>query len=153
MAAYPGHIVPKESCSSPKLIAARKDSPVWLHWAYEYGGDVKRTVRYKEQIIGFKSTSQPDIQVLARRMGANCNLILEPSVPAPFNGRIGVISSNSTLVIHDLQYNDSSYQFLSTIALDIDVGSGSFPVEIDLKPIVTIKVRGMKYLENFVAFI
>jgi len=44
-----------------------------------------------------------------------------------------VISSNSALVIHDLQYNDSSYQFSSNIKVD-SVLSGDFT----LKPVVSI---------------
>ena len=50
-----------------------------------------------------------------------------------------MISSNSALVIHDLQYNDSSYQFSSNIKVD-SVLSGDFT----LKPVVSITANGMK---------
>ena len=49
------------------------------------------------------------MQALTKRTGVNCALSLESPVPAPFHGRTEVLSSNSTLVIHNLQYNDSIY--------------------------------------------
>ena len=119
---------------------------MWLHWAYNYLGDASVggiTRTYKEQVIGFNSTSQPTIQPLARRIGQNGVLTLESSIPAPFNGRVQVIPGNSTLVINNLQYNDSSYQFGSYIILDIDSGFGPVPNKVELKPNVNITVTGM----------
>ena len=146
LAADPGKIDIKESNSSPSQINALKGSAVWLHWAYEYGGDVTSLVTYKEQVIGFKSTSQPTIQPLAKRIGENGVLTLESSIPAPFNGRVNVTSANSTLVINNLQYNDSSYQFGSYIILESNFGSGPILNKIQLKPKVNITVQGMNQL-------
>ena len=144
LAVDPGKVALSKSSSSPRLITTRKQSSVWLHWAYAYGGDIGRTVKYKEQIIGFRRTPHSCLQVLAQRIGQNGVLKLGSSIPPPFNGRVEVISSNSTLVIHRLQYSDSSFQFISKITVEIDVGTGTVPFQIDLLPNINIKVRGMK---------
>ena len=145
MAADPGSVVVKEADSSNSTINALKGSSVWLHWAYDYGGDTGSNV-YKEQVIEYKSASQRTIQPLAKRIGANGVLTLEPSIPAPFNGRVAVISANRTLVIKNLQYNDSSYQFGSYIILESNFGSGPILNKIQLKPNVKITVQGMNQL-------
>ena len=147
----PGKVVPKELSSSPSLLSARKNSPVWLHWAYEYGGDVGGTVRYKEQVIGFKAVMNETIKELAKRNGADNVLELKSPIPAPLYGKVEVITSNSTLVIHDLQYNDSNYQFLSNILVDVDVGSGSILIQIALKPSISLNVQGTR-IKDFVSF-
>ena len=139
-------ITPNEAGSSPSHVITNKGSPVWLHWAYNYGGDGTHgfvTLKYKEQVIGYKSASQATIQPLAKRIGQNGILTLESSIPAPFNGRVDVIPGNSTLVINNLQYNDSLYQFGSYIILDLDAGGGPAPNKIELKPIVSITVTGI----------
>ena len=138
---------PVEANSSSSYIIATKGSSVWLHWNYTYIGDgssggVTRT--YKEQLIRVNSTSQPSIETLAKRTGQHGSLTLESSIPAPFNGRFEVISSNSTLVIHGLQYNDSTYQFSSSVSVDIDIGAGVSPTINNLRPVVSIKVNGMR---------
>ena len=139
-----------EANSSPNHVTAIKGSSVRLHWNYTYIGDGDHTgiipanLHYKEQIIGFKNTSQPSINVLAKRIGQNGVLTLQSSIPAPFNGRVEMIPSNSTLVIHGLQYNDSLYRFLSTVNVDIDIGSGPSSKLFHLKPIVSVTVNGMK---------
>ena len=143
-------ITPNEANSSPSQITAMKGSFIWLHWNYTYIGDGNHglvTTNYIEQIIGFNSTSQPHIQVLAKRIGQNGILTLLSSIPAPFNGRVEVISSNSTLVIHGLQYNDSSYPFSSNVKVSSDIGAGPVPNTYDLKPIVAITVNGMKFCD------
>ena len=145
MAADPGSVVVKEADSSNSTINALKGSSVWLHWAYDYGGDTRSNV-YKEQVIEYKSASQATIQPLAKRIGANGILTLESSIPAPFNGRVAVISANSTLVINNLQYNDSSYQFGSYIIVEVDIGGGPALIKIQLKPNVNITVQGMNQL-------
>ena len=118
-------VIPVEANSSPSHILATKGSSVWLHWNYTYVGDGVQgivTLTYKEQIVGFNSTSQPTMQALAKRTGANGALVLESPVPVPFNGRVEVISANSTIVIRDLHYNDSAYQFSSVVAVALDAG-------------------------------
>ena len=142
-----GQVVsPVEARSSPSDIIAIKGSSVWLHWNYTYIGDGRHgviTVTYREQIIGFNSTSKPSIETLAKRTGQNGALALESPVPAPFNGRVGVTSANSTLVIHGLQYNDSTYQYSSSASVVVDAGFGAATNILILKPIVSITVIGM----------
>ena len=137
---------PVEANSSPSHIIATKGSSVWLHWNYTYVGDGRHgmlIITYKEQITGFNSTLQPSIKTLAKRAGQNGALTLESPVPAPFNGRVGVISANSTLVINGLQYNDSTYIFSSSVSVDLDAGGGAVSNIFVLKPVVSITVNGM----------
>ena len=144
-----GQITPVEADSSPSHIIVIKGSSVWLHWNYTYGGDGKFgpfTLTYREQIIGFNSTSQPNVQTLAKRAGQNGALALESPVPAPFNGRVEVISSNSTLVIHHLQYNDSSYHFSSHVKIDSVYSGTTSTYDFPLKPVVSMTVNGMNIL-------
>ena len=102
----------------------------------------ERTV-YNEQAIRFNSPLQSTAQVLAKRIGQNGALTLESPVPAPFNGRAEVISANSTLVIHGLQYNDSAYQFSSNIKVTIHSGGRSSLNTYSLRPIVSVTVHGI----------
>ena len=138
-----------EGKSSPSQVIAIKGSTVWLHWNYTYIGDGTHfggalITNYIEQIIGFNSPSHPSIQVLAQRLGQNGALKLLSSIPAPFYGRVAMISSNSTLVIRGLQYNDSSYQFSSNVKVTQDTGGGPVLYIYKLKPIVTMTVKGMR---------
>ena len=141
-------VTPLKESSSPSHINAAKGSSVWLHWNYTYIGNGKHdgiiTTTYKEQVLGFNSTFQPRTEALAKKIGQNGALRLESPVPAPFTGRVEVISSNSTLVIHDLQYNDSSYQFSSNVNVDIDPGGIVQTNEVLLKPIVSLTITGKK---------
>ena len=139
-------VTPVEAHSSPSHIIATKGSSVWLHWNYTYVGDRVQgifTLTYSEQIIRFNSTSQPTVKALAKRTGGNGALILESPVHVPFNGRVEVISANSTIVIRDLQYNDSAYQFLSVVTVDIDFGGAISNSKFHLRPVVSIAVNGM----------
>ena len=54
-----------------------------------------------------------------------------------------MISSNSTFVIHGLQYNDSTYQYSSSVSVDIDPGGGAVTNIFVLKPVVSMTVTGM----------
>ena len=134
--------------SSPSHIVATKGSSVNLHWNYTYIGDGRhgRIVflmsHYKEQTIGFSSASKPQPQVLAKRIGQNGALTVKSSIPVPFNGRVEVISSNSTLVIRDLQYNDSAYQYSSVVNVKVDMGAHHVIHDFLLKPIVSLTVNG-----------
>ena len=138
---------PVEALSSPRHIIAIKRSSVSLHWNYTYAGDGRSgpflTFAYGEQTIGFNSTSRPTLQTLARRIGQNGALALESPVPAPFNGRLGMISSNSTLVVHNVQFNDSNYQFSSNVIVNSVSGSTRSVYDFNLKPVVSITVNGM----------
>ena len=99
---------------------------------------------YKKQVIGFTCTSASTFQVLAKRIGENGTLELESPVPAPFSGRVELISSNSTVVIHDLRYCDSECEFSSYVIVETDFGAGYKATQHILKPIVSITVNGMK---------
>ena len=144
-------LIPVEAESSPSYITAAKRSSVWLHWNYTYVGDGvhgRITLHYREQTIGFNSTLQPSTHTLAERTGQNDALTLESPVSAPFNGRVGVTSANSTFVIHDLQYNDSSYQFSSNVKIDVLFSGRTSTYDFPLKPVVSIAVNGMNVLLN-----
>ena len=136
-----------EEKSSPSHIVATKGSSVWLHWNYSYTGDEiygHILFMYRYQTIGFQALMQSTFHTLAKRIGQDGVLTSESPVPAPFNGRVEVMSSNSTLVIHNLQYNDSAYQFSSLVTRYIEVfryRSGK-DVTSRLKPIVRITVNG-----------
>jgi len=141
-----GQVTPVEAESSPSHIIAIQGSSVWLHWNYTYGGDGNVgpvTLTFREQIIGFNSTSQPSVQTLAKRTGQNGALTLESFIPAPFAGRVQVISSNSTLVIHNLLYNDSTCQFSSNVKIDSVYSGTTSTYHIALKPAVAITVNGI----------
>ena len=136
-----------EANSSPSSVTAAKGGSVWLHWNYTYLGDGKHggvTTTFKHQVVALNSTFESIIKTLANKTGSNGALTLESPVPAPFNGRVEVISANSTLAIHSLQYNDSIYQLLSYVTLELDIGVGAFPKRNDLKPVVSITVNGMR---------
>jgi len=95
-----GQVVsPVEVNSSPGHVITIKGSSVWLHWNYTCVGDGTQeliTLNYREQTFGFNSKSQPSIETLAKRIGKNGALTLESLVPAPFNGRVDVISASTT---------------------------------------------------------
>ena len=146
----PNLLEPNIAQSSPSNITATRGSSVWLHWNYTvidiglYNHTFHFSVMYQEEVIGENRVSNQNFRVLARKVGKNGTLRLESPLPAPFNGRIEVISSNSTLVIHDLRYNDSAFQFSSNVTLDIDLGAGPKSHIFRLKPIVSITVIGMQ---------
>ena len=132
--------------SSPSHINTTKGSSVWLHWNYTYIGDGTHgflTTNFTAQIIGFNSSSDSRIQIVARKIGQHGSLKLESPVPDPFNGRVEVISSNSTLVIHRLEYNDSNYRFRSNIEVDTIIGAVHKQNTFKMKPVVSVSVHGM----------
>ena len=138
-----GQLLANETNSSPSHLTSQKGSSLWLTWGYEYGGDASGFLEYKEQIIGFNSSSQAALQPVAKRTGANGALQLLPTVPVRFSGRLQVIPSNDTLVISGLKYNDTAYQFSSYIITDIFLGgSQTSNLKDDLKPVVSITVNG-----------
>ena len=138
-----------EANSSPSSVTAAKGASVWLHWNYTYIGDGTHfggglKTLYKEQVIELNSTSESTIKALAKKTGQSGALTLESPVPFPFNGRVEMISSNSALVIHGLQYNDSTYQFSSYVNVDLDAGAGFSTNKYTLRPVVSITVNGMR---------
>ena len=139
-------INPVEALSSQSHIYATKGSSVWLHWSYTYVGDGRDgflLLAYRVQIVGYRTVSNSSIQPLAKRIGQSGALILESPVPVPFNGRVEVISVNSTIVIHGLQYNDSTYQFSSIVKVVLDAGAGFVTNNFTLSPVISITINGM----------
>ena len=133
-----------------------KGSSAWLHWKQTSIENVANfgpiARHYKEQIIGFKSILQSTLEAVAKRIGQNGVLTLQSSVPAIFSGRVEVISSNSTLVIRRLQYNDSLYQFVSNIIVESNSGHGRAPFVFDVKPIIKLNVIGMSTVTLLMIF-
>ena len=137
----PGGVAPHPALSSPGLITATKDSSLWLHWNYTYGGDSVGFYKYKEQIIGYKSKMELTLVPLAKRTGASGTLGKQASIVGPFSGRIDVIPDNSTLVVHNLRFNDSGTNFSSYI--DIRFGPSQIQSIMNLRPsVMTIEVTG-----------
>ena len=141
-------LVANKRQSSPSHITATKGLSVSLHWNYSYKGDgwhrglVYYRSKYEEQTIGFKCSSQPRMQALAKRTGQNGDLTLESPVPAPFKGRLEIIAENNTLILHDLRYNDSTCHLTSTVTVNTEVSDEQLPHEFHLKPIVSLTVNG-----------
>ena len=135
-----------EEKSSPSHISSTKGSSLLLHWNCTYIGDGRHGIvitTYKEQVIGFNGSSDLRFHALAKRIGQNGTLRLQSPLPAPFTGRVEVIQSNSTLVIHGLQYNDSKYQFSSAVEVNVNFGAGHKENTFKNKPIVSVSVYGM----------
>ncbi|XP_065054130.1 uncharacterized protein LOC135682954 isoform X1 [Rhopilema esculentum] len=142
-AADPGELLANKTKSSPSHVTSLKGSSLCLKWGYEYGGDIPRIIVYREQIIGFNSSSQAALQPVAKRTGANGMLQLVPTVPAPFSGRLTVIPFNDTLVIRGLKYNDTAYQFASYIILNITFAGTTTSNIGYLIPVVKITINGV----------
>ena len=115
------------------------------------GGVITTTM--VDHVIAFRNKSQSTTQTLARKVGQNGILILESPVPDPFDGRVEVIAANSTLVIHDLQYDDSAYAFVSRSGINIDSGGGNILNTFNIKPEFTLTVHGTTYTFGVLEYI
>ena len=102
-----------------------KHSSVWLHWHYTYGGDHGKVVVFSHQSVIYKSRYASTPVELARRVGQHGALKKSSSISDPIGTRIDVISDNSTLVIHNLQYNDSGSNFSSFIEMAYGIAGRS----------------------------
>ena len=125
------------SLSSPSSITVTKKSSVWLHWNYTYGGDYRRLILYQYQSITYKDSLGSKPVELARRVGPSGRLEKLSSISDPIGARIDVISNNSTLVVHNLQFNDSGSNFSSFVKM-----GGSADYRKDLVPVVKLHVNG-----------
>ena len=141
-------VTPIEANSSSSHITAKHGSTVYLHWAYTYVGDGRHSlavITFLQQEIGFNSTSHKELQVLAKRSGERGPLQLASLLPASFEGRVDVIPSNSTLVIRDLQFNDSMHEYSSNIQVNMQFTSTTRQKLVyQLEPKVKITVTGME---------
>ena len=135
-APVPGEFIINEDISSPSQITASKKSSVWLHWNYTYGGDYLNAIMYSHQGITYKSRYGSTTIELARRKGQFSTIEKLSSIPDPIGTRIAVISDNSTLVVHNLQYNDSGSLFRSYVQVKNRLTA------LFLKPNVTLFVKG-----------
>ena len=75
---------------------------------------------------------------LAKRNGPSGTLVKLSPIAGPFSGRIDVIQENSTLVVHNLRFNDSGTNFSSYIDVAFGIGKATWP----LIPVVTVEVMG-----------
>ena len=125
-----------EALSSPAKINAMKGSTVWLHWNYT----VPSYLIFEWQTAGYiNDTSKNTIEILARKDGSSGLFKALSVIPAPFTGRVDTISHNNTLVIKNLQYNDTSYKFSSFVKVSltgIDINTKQ------MKPVIEITVQG-----------
>ena len=121
-----------------------KMSSVWLHWNFTYGGDISRVLVYLHQNITYKNVLGSTPVHLATRVGPFGVLEKLSAISDPIGARIDVISHNSTLVLHNLQYNDSGAKISSFIQMQAQ----GPPYPVDLAPVVTLHVKG-KFLKNF----
>ena len=140
-------LVPVAPNSSPSRITAMRGSSAWFYWKYNYTGDGRHPTgvktKYMLQFVRYTRLSDGDVQQLAVRKGQNGSLITESTIHAPFTGRVQVIASNSTMVIHRLQYNDSLYEFSSTVDVRIyTTGTANIVRTIALEPKIRILVNG-----------
>ena len=125
-----------EALSSPAKIIARKGSSVWLHWNYTS----PIAITFDWQTAGYiNSVTDKTIEILARQDGSSGQFKALSVIPAPFTGRVDTISHNNTLVIKNLQYNDTSYKFSSFVKVSI---IGVAIIAIQMKPVIEITVQG-----------
>ena len=132
----PGQFIIHENISSPSQITALKRSSVWLHWNYTYGGDYLNAILYSHQGITYKSKYGSTTVELARRKDQYSTIKKLSSISDPIGTRIDVISDNSTLVVHNLQLNDSGSLFRSYVQVKNRLTA------LYLKPNVTLFVNG-----------
>ncbi len=82
------------------------------------------------------------VTVVAEKTAYSGQLKVSGGLPSSVSGRISVVGSKNTLVINNLNYNDSFSRFYSAVVMTTFSGSA---VAVALKPIVQVTVEG----ENF----
>ena len=110
----PGFATRYPNMSSPSQITAMKKSSIWLHWNFTWGGNTP-ALKFKEQIVGYTTKRGSTLVHLAKRNGPSGTLVKLSPIAGPFSGRIDVIQENSTLVVHNLRFNDSGTNFSSYV--------------------------------------
>ena len=134
-----GKRIPNEALSSPAKINASKGSTVWLHWNYTYPKGF--TLEWHK--AGYiNDASKNTIETLAIKNGTSGEFKALSVIPAPFTGRVDAISHNNTLVIKNLQYNDTAYKFSSFVQVSYRDPRVEIPF-IETKPVVDITVQGI----------
>ena len=113
-----------------------KGSTVLLHWNYTYFP----VDRFGYQRAGYiNDASKNTIEILARSDGSRGQLKAVSVIRAPFTGRVDTIRHNTTLVIKNVQYNDTSYNFSSFVQVHI---LGNPPIRKQMKPVIKLTVKG-----------
>ena len=105
-----------------------------LQWAYTMVG-----CRLEEQSIGYAFAN--GIMNLAVK-ASNKSMQVVGNLPAHFNGRISTVAVNDTLVINNIKYNDSRYQFRSIVKAQDEVW-GNQTIKKTLLPNFILGVTGM----------
>ncbi len=136
-----GQVDINETSSSPANITALKGSSLQLHWSYTLvSGAVPKYFTFKEQTCSVNDTLRNMVTVVAEKTTYTGQLAVASGLPSSLSGRISVIGSNNTMVIENLNYNDTINRFFSTVIVTAKFsGEDSSAV---LKPIVQVAVEG-----------
>ena len=111
-----------------------RGSSVKLQWTYLNNG---LPCLIKQKIFGQMASS--GLIDLAVKEGAG-GLQIATTLPAHFDNRLSTNPADSALVIQDAQYNDSLYQFSSSLTLP----SLAPPTPVTLLPAFLLSVRGKR---------
>ncbi len=136
-----GQVDINETSSSPANITALKGSSLQLHWSYTLvSGAVPKYFTFKEQTCSVNDTLRNMVTVVAEKTTYTGQLAVASALPSSLIGRISVIASNNTLVINNLNYNDTFNRFYSTVVMVLVVSRADSIYQ--LKPIVQVTVAG-----------
>lgn len=92
---------------STRKIEVTRGLSVNLTWYFS-----KSACFIQEQEFGYSSGDRLAILAVKRQ---NESIQVAEEMPEQFKGRIAAVASSSTLIIHNVQFNDSIYQFASVI--------------------------------------
>ena len=92
---------------STRKIEVTRGLSVNLTWYFS-----KSACLLQEQKFGYSSGDRLTILAVKRQNGS---IHVAEEMPEQFNGRIATAASSSTLIIHNVQFNDSIYQFASIV--------------------------------------
>ena len=92
---------------STRKIEVTRGLSVNLTWYFS-----KSACFIQEQEFGYSSGDRLAILAVKRQ---NESIQVAEEMPEQFKGRIAAAASSSTLIIHNVQFNDSIYQFASVI--------------------------------------
>ncbi len=127
--------------SSPASIRALKGSSVQLHWSYTLDSAAfPKYFSFTKQTCSVNDTLRNMITVVAEKTTYSGQLAVPSGLPSSLSGRISVIRSNNTLVINDVNYNDTFSRFYSIVFTVVVSTSNDNPVP--LRPIVQVTIEG-----------
>ena len=106
-----------------------------MSWNYTYSN----WSLFEWQTAGYANGSRlNEIEVLARKNSSTGTLDVVPGIGALFTGRVSTVPHNNTLIIRNLQYNDSFHNFTSLVK------TKSVSTPKLLEPVIRIIVQGIK---------